>query len=551
MTNTEVLRFIISGLENSPDIIWKGDKELFELIFDPIPYGNDIENRQKEAKQFIFDIFQNVGKFDKAKFNKLVKNIISGGSEESCRKKIVAFLQEEITRLEIITDVDIEKLVEALPCKGDLDKGQKEYIYDIFQYVEKFNKTKFDQLSKSITCGKDEKIDKEVVITFLREEVTRLKIITDVDIEKLVEFIPCKDSKEKNYKTSFSGWKKEGTISSIGCKRIKKALQKNFYFESDLWSKGDTFIKQRLQEGINKFIIGPLPLDPITPSFTQEELDDLLNIRGMKLQEIKQYLEEHPILSQNFVEKLIYILYDKEYYDLLVDEVFNKFYKDDIGIKKIKAHVWGSDKIGKYLEAYYLLSTIPSDDDDEIVNMKTAATSNMRRHQLNDAKTDNNQKKEIIETLISDYKETFESKDTYNYYPGINLAYMSVISIALFGNEIKLDDSISTIYNKSKKSIDIDKKNLDTSKQYYANITTIEFMLLNNIESFTVELEQFLDSKEQTIIIKGLLQTRRQMQFFIDTLASSGISKNPIILNMQKSIKIIDDFIDGLKEFEM
>ena len=271
MTNTEVMQFIISKLENSPNITWKNDKELFELIFKPILYGNDIEKRQQEAKQ---------------------------------------------------------------------------PIYDIFQRINEFNKKEFNKLTKKITCGEDEKRDREVVITFLQEEMTRLKITTGIDVEKLVAVIPCKNNKEKNYRSQFSNWKQnkpsmrkdkygeliavEGT--AIYDITIKKALQKNFYFENDLWSKGDTFIKQKLQEGINQFILDKNPDDDIIdPPLTEKEQDDLLSIRGMNLQEIKQYLHDNHILSQKFVEKLIYILYDKGYYGLLLYEVFDKFYKDDVG----------------------------------------------------------------------------------------------------------------------------------------------------------------------------------------------------------------------------
>ncbi len=178
MTNSEVVQFIISKLENS-SITWKGDKELFELIFAPIPYGNEIEKRQKEIKRSIFDIFQDIDKFDKIKFNKLVRDI---------------------------------------------------------------------------SCG-DQKRHKKQIITFLEEEIIRLKITTDADIKKLVSVIPCKNSKEKNYRTQFAHWKKKGATVTIHDRSIKNALQKNFYFESDLWSMEDAAIKQILQKGIDTRIL--------------------------------------------------------------------------------------------------------------------------------------------------------------------------------------------------------------------------------------------------------------------------------------------------------
>lgn len=496
MTNTKVLQLIISELSNDGTIAWKGDKELFELLFAPIPYGTELNDRRTIAKKPIYDIF------------------------------------------------------------------------DYLKYEKDFDKTNFNKLANNIVCGENEHSHREEAIAFIQKEIIRLEITTDADIKKIIITIPCNDGKVKNYKTNFGNWKKKGTSSNITDKKVKNALQKNFDFEHDLWSMSDFLIKTTLEKNVENFIKehtrgGPIdPLDGLINKLgarykiTEEELSNLLEITNMDSHKIKQYIQEnHPLSkhkSQKFILKLVSSLYSKGFYELLLYdaiEYLDEDIKDSIEVKKIKAHAWGSSIIGEYKKAFDILRIIPSDDDREIVNMRTEALSNMRRYELNDAQTNNNQKKVILEELIFYYEEIFNLKDTYHYYPGINLAYISEIATALH-NDIKQNISISSIYNKSKKSINIDKKSDDTINQYYANIATIEFMLLEGIGNPSAELERFLELEEQTIHLIELGRTKRQMQFFIDTIVSSGIANNPKVENMQKAIDIIDCFREHLASFE-
>ena len=120
----------------------------------------------------------------------------------------------------------------------------------------------------------------------------------------------------------------------------------------------------------------------------------------MDKEDIKQYIQNSHPLSENrsrrFIEELIAILYSKRYYKLLlydVLETLDEGLKEEVEIKKIKVHVWGSSAIGEYKKAFDLLNVISSNESDikEIIDMKTELISNMRRYQLNDTKTDINQ----------------------------------------------------------------------------------------------------------------------------------------------------------------
>jgi len=483
MTNSKILHFIIKELENS-SLTWKGDKELFELIFAPTPYGNEIENKRKIVKQYILDIFKGNEEFDKSKFTKFANNII---------------------------------------------------------------------------CGENENIYREEVLLFVQNELTRLDISTDLDIQKIIEDIPCKDGKVINYRSKFSYWKKEDT--AIHNREIKNALEENFDFSSKLWSRGEVFMKKVLQKGIEKFIKDNTKKEinwfkkvkddfGIDDNLTEQGSKDLKIINNMDRQEIKHYIEEHHPLSksrsQKFILELVSILHSKGYYELLLSYVLEALdldHKENVEIKKIQAHALGSSVIGEYKKAFDLLSTISTDDDDEIIDMQTEAISNMRRYQLSDTKIDNNQKKEIIKKLIIYYDEIFKHNDSYHYYPGINMAYIVAISSSLSFDD-KFKYSINDIFLKAKKSINIDKKSLDSTTRYYANIAIIEFRLLRNSGNPIAEFERFLDMEEESISLIELERTQRQMQFFVDTVVSFGVGENAIVTNMQKAIELIDDFID-------
>ncbi len=259
-------------------------------------------------------------------------------------------------------------------------------------------------------------------------------------------------------------------------------------------------------------------------------------------------LNEHK--SQEFIQKLIPLLYSKGYYELILHDVIETLdihIQENKEVKKIKAHILGSHIIGKYKKAFDLLSTIEAKNDKELIDMRTEAISNMRRYQLNDeSKITKEQKKEIIHTLISYYQTIFEHNETYNYYPAINLTYIKVIFFILYEdrtNRTNLNSEISNIYKKAKSSLSKDKNSTDKNDQYYANISEIEFLILREIGDPIAELEGYLESESQNIPLFELDRTMRQMQFLIDTTQKPN---NPIVSKIEKSLKVINDFIISL-----
>lgn len=486
MKDSKLLQHIIEKLEKS-SLVWKGDKELFELLFAPVAYGHEAENMRKRAIKPLHDIFKDSFAYDAKIFKKMAHNIRCGKFESEDRKSIV------------------------------------------------------DYLSGLAFC-----------------EVSH--------IEKLVEKIPCKEPDEENYRSQFSHWKNRQTDRNIKDYKIKKSLQENFDFPQTLWGRSETQVIKELEPCIAKFIQKRTKkeIDLFTKmrkdfhlesAITEEELDDLQKIRGMSQQEIMVYISEHNPLrehrSQEFILKLISVLDAKGYFQLLLEDALtelSQLYRQSKEIKKITAHAYGSTEVNRPLDAFDILSTINSDDDNEVADMMTEAISNLRRHYLNEKDISTDSRREAVQKIFSYYEDVFTKNGEVHYYPGINLAYMTTIAEILFPSEIKPKYTIYEIATKVKESIKKDQNATNSTDQYYANIAKIEFNLLQNRTNALHEMEIFLEEFSEKISLVALDRTRRQMQFFVDSIKTE--TKHDIAEKMQQSIQIIDDFTAGQKAWE-
>lgn len=490
MTNSQLLQLIIEELSKST-LSWGNDKELFELICTPLAYGNDIYQQRKEIKKSILKLISN-SKFDINKFNALADNIICGDNEE-------------------------------------------EYRQELFGYV-------LNQMNSS------------------NEGIKR-------EISKKIKNIPCKKENEKNYKNNFHNWK-NGKTDRINRREIKQIIEKNFYFSPSLWDMGEVTIRHAVKEGVAKFVkehtkdltqINNL-FDDIRKEFnmndkiSEEEKHLLEKFSNMTEKNVMEYIAEHYPLhkhhSQHFLQALIPILYEKGYYDLLLQDVIVSLdihLQESNQLKKIKARIYSSPKVAEYKKAFDILSTIESTNDEETVDMRTEAISNIRRHYLSNKSVDTRQKRVYIGLLMRYYDDIFKHKDTYHYYPAVNLAYLVVIDFILSDEKIKnklLFNKINYLYDKCKKSIILDKKSEDVIKRYYASTAELEFLLLKGVGNPIAEIERFLEFKETKIPSQELMRTQRQMQFFVDTVCY--FSNNSIIQRVQNAIEIFDDYMESI-----
>ncbi len=365
------------------------------------------------------------------------------------------------------------------------------------------------------------------------------------------------NSKEKNYRSQFSYWKNIKNRVNIRDKNIINALEENFNIPENTFLKGENEIEEILKSCVDYFIntskdndndkldiIKILEELGLIDDISSRGAQDLEDIEKMNSQDIKQFLKQHKPLeehrSQEFVLKLIKILQKKGYYLLLLKvwKSLDYYNRESLEVKKIKVDALSSSKVGEYEKAYKLLRGIRQylQDDEEINDIETGLLSNMRRHELNNPKKSDKERKSILISLIYGYGTLFKQKN--NYYPGINLAYVISTASTLFKDKIKSNDSISSIYKKAQKSISLDKKSDDSINRYYASMTDIEFMLLDGSKkSIHDDLQLFLQTQ---IPSKELQKTKRQMQFFISSVSS--VSEESDNLGIKKAIQIIDDF---------
>ncbi len=497
MTDSEILIFLIEELTSAyakvykdtdkNPLPWSNDKELFELICAPLSYNDETIQKRKIAKQKIIDIFQNQENFDYVMFNKLADNIICGQTQKKYTQELLDFLHLQTNSLNI----------------------------------------------------------------------------SDESLTRLVAEIPCKNENEKGYRSSFNNWK-NGKTKRINRREVKHRLEQNFYFSPSLWNQGEYTIKQILREGVAHFVKKRTSdtenvIDIFSTLRKKFKLDNdmtehekllLIEINTMQKIEIMEFIgRNYPLakqFTQSFIYELVFILYDKRYYQLLLEDIFQALDIDiqsSNEIKKIKAHIFGSPEIGEYKKAFDILSTITTQNDTEKIDIETEAISNMKRDMLSNSSKNFEEKIKIIHILIEHYEYAFNHNNIFHYYPAINLAYMHCIKSTFTKNVDEIYTTLSNLYTKCQPSIAEDQKRDTIQNRYYANITELEFGLLRGIGSPISELERFLEFEEKEILTSELLRTHRQMQFFVDTVNSKNFITS-IITRIYDAIEVIDDFLE-------
>lgn len=268
----------------------------------------------------------------------------------------------------------------------------------------------------------------------------------------------------------------------------------------------------------------------------------------MNEREIMEYIHANYPLSQAFLLEMIPTLFDKGFYELLIDdgiEALDLILRNDTNVKKIHAHALGSHQIGKYDKAYELLCSINSDNDLEIIDMQTSAISNMRRFQLTDTNLPKEKIKEILQTILKYYQAVLNSNETKHYYPGVNIAYLQYADRMIFQTQ----HNVKSILEQSLSSIDEDKNSSDSKKHYYAHISYIELLLLCQDSSYESRLEEFLleidlDKNENKFFYIAMLErTSRQMEFYIKFLEPYTTDNDVVYSNLQKAFRFISEKI--------
>lgn len=500
MRNTEVLQYIIKEIESS-DIAgtYKYDKGLFELICHPIPYGND----EKSAK-------------------------------ETIQKKI------------------LEQVLEK-KCNKDEKKEISMLINDIYNLDEDV-KTKNKRRTK--------------LALLVKELISNKKIDTSIDIVDLTFDIPFK-SQLTNYSTSFSNWKnkKDGKQDDIEDPYVKEIIQKNFEFEKKLWTGyGDDETKEMLKKHVEEFVKKQLDqnnssylLDELKLKFypnkdlTNEENEDLSKIRDMNKTAFQNYNnDKKEPFTQIFLLELIPILYSKGFNNLLIEDVYAYLepeLKNNYKIRKFYTNALGSSEVKKYREAFeeILLLQKEKPDDKDLVDMQTAAISNLRREQLREAK-DLSDVKKTVQIILPYYQKLFENKNNlYHYYPAVNLAYMTKIVSIMFDGEIQLTYTVEEISYKSQQSINDEISAAQTPvSNYYATMTRHELYILCNKNSMINSYLEEIQQEDNEELLTELERTYRQMKSFRELICKFDGEYS----YKNSDLKMFKNLDDILKSFE-
>ena len=393
------------------------------------------------------------------------------------------------------------------------------------------------------------------LLKFVRTQLEKEGITWKSEHELFKMLIP--DENWDKYKTNWDNWKHLRVNNLNRSPNIRVAISKTLKFPMELWDNyTDSEQKRVLRQCIQKFSLPGKNIDlsslipdthPIT-EFQETLIQEVID--GHRKDEIKLLNKDldyfQPTFeTQSFLLKLIPVLYDQGHYDFLHSHVFPALlthHQAETQIKILMAHTLGSLTEPKHLEAAKLLDVIPSKNNTHIIDMKTAAISNIRRFELHRPDLSKEKLAEVLDVLIHYYHDTFTTNEIHHYYPGINLAYV-LYQHNTFFPEKKCSSSLSLqeIYQLSKPSLGKELLSQDKEAHYYAKISELEFKLLLNHGN--IEPELYLLFEETQPSYATVERTMRQMELFVE-LSNRFIKNNyESMQRIKQVIKILNDYI--------
>ena len=390
------------------------------------------------------------------------------------------------------------------------------------------------------------------LLRFVRSQLEENGITWKSELELFKMLVPDEDWDQ--YKTNWDNWKHLRVSNLKRSPNIRVAISKTLKFPMELWDNyTDSEQKRVLRQCIQKFAVPGKDIDlssliPSTHPITEAQESLIQNVIDVHRKDETNLLNEHldyfnsSFETQSFLLKLIPVLYDQGHYDFLHVHAFPALLahnKTDIQVKILMAHTLGSLSEPKHLEAAKLLEVIPSNNDTNLIDLKTAAISNVRRLLLSKTDLSKAELLDIHTILIRYYHDVFTTNEIHHYYPGINLAYILYNHHMIFPNQKHTCPlSIQEIYQHSKISIEKELKNQDKEAQYYAKISELELMLL--LKRDNVESELYLLLEEVQPPYATVERTIRQMELFIELCERyTKVEDNNIIQKTQQILEIL------------
>jgi hypothetical protein len=347
-------------------------------------------------------------------------------------------------------------------------------------------------------------------------------------------------------RTNWSNWLNKSHDKNIRNKFIKSELPAIFGLPYDIWSKGDILQKELIDEAVQHYLSPSFTID-----FSQLYISDS-NITPMQQNYLNDMLKEEKALSscpylekkeenQAFLIELIKRYYQEALYDetLHLYNFLQEHNRSKRELQKIYAHTLGSIKENPdYTKAYKILLTLKENNlqDTDIIDIQTSLISNLRRDIFSQTFHPEQTSQKISE-LKNYYRYIFEDANNHTdqYYPAINYAYMLFL-------EHKDDyiETIQTLLQTSKISLQHAKNTTDTNRRYYGTISEIEFALLlgkDTTQELSMMLEQLSPHKDP------ILRTKRQMLQTLHIAKHLEIKQSKLH-TFYKAIDTLQDYIE-------
>ncbi len=397
------------------------------------------------------------------------------------------------------------------------------------------------------------------LLKFIQDELERNGFTFKTRKEFFEKLLPDEDY--EFYRSNLSNWfgGKPGKVTN---RDFLTALQNRIGFESSVWDADNRTQLEVIRQAVKKFI-NPTPqvdlseLLPKNTPISDEQATLLLQIKNSPKEEADSLLLNHQSFlertpkNQNFLLKLLTLLYDKGLYDTLAQRVFPSLLAhntDQNHIKLFKAHTLGSLSEPDYIGAASLLETIEGSSTEEMLELQTGVISNIRRYTLEKEDLTREELDTALPVLIRYYTNVFEIQN-HHYYPGVNLTYLLTLSKLTSPDSLIIDPyDLQTIYNDTQPSISRNTNSTSKETSYYAKMSEIEFRLLRDKNDTDALLANLLEIDAPSVTY--VERTLRMMKFFVPTVKKFGVlDANELLDRLEGVIKILVGYVEYIKRY--
>lgn len=390
------------------------------------------------------------------------------------------------------------------------------------------------------------------LLRFIKQELEKAEIVCQKNEDFFKLFLP--EEPWEAYRSNMSNWLSPKTPDGVIHKRFfVSAVNEKLGLSDDIWIASDSKQKSVVSEAVKRFAsnVGEGELlfpwvEKVGITEAQEAFLDFATKASLEVLEDKVEAEQlwfkKSVDNQPFLIALFHLMYERGAYTFVYEHIFPQLLDSyDNSIKSKKADIYASLPIPMYREAFEILNAIKAESKEETIVLKTAAISNIRRAHFVSESISKEELKELLQTLIKCYTKIYTPTKHYNYYPGINLAYMVALCEILFP-EFSSGYEIKQIMQDVQDSIIKGKASPDHDENYYASMSDLEFKLLLGHQGVVQELAYLLETLMPPHSMVN--QSKRQMQTFFIEVVERFTEQTPSHFSAyKKCIETLDDYM--------